>query len=336
MKEGGEKKEGGLGKALLVILAGLAAALMIPLIAVSSILCVLGEKEADYNASVAKALFAGDAWPPSLGIETDRYYAAMRVRLEELSGAWMNLHKDDPYWNADDYEEEGLLMRVCFYVLFYNDLQEFEEGDYAFFAQIFDDSDTVNAAFWQLNFWYGGFGNEEQRAVRDCIFLVTTGVVPPTEADLTPPFGKWKETVDLGFNKLPGSEDGPEAVRLARSRLGDPYSSERRGTGNYVDSSWLVKWCWAGVGVSLPGTAAEQARELTEQERTISRGDLRAGDLIFWSHGPNGSYRNITHVGIYCGDGKVVHASWSAGKVVESYLFDEDKIVLCGRPEATD
>ena len=69
-----------------------------------------------------------------------------------------------------------------------------------------------------------------------------------------------------------------------------------------------------------------------EQGRCVSQYDLHKGDLIFWSYGPNGRYENITHVGIYVGDGKVIHASWSEGKVVESWLFDEDKIVLCARP----
>ena len=320
----------------MVLVASLLAILLLPVGIASVILCTLGKNEADYNAGVAKALFAGDEWPPSFGIETDQYYAVMRVRLEELTTAWMHLHEDDPYWNADDHEEEGLLMRVCFYVLFYDNLREFEDEDYAFFARIFDESDTVNEAFLQLKWWYGSFGDEEQRAVRDCIFLVTTGEVPPPEADVTPPFGKWMEPVDFGWNRLPGNEDGPEVVRLARSRLGDPYSFEKRGMGKYMDCSMLVKWCWAGAGVTLPGTAAEQAKQLKEQGRCVPLSDLRAGDLIFWSYGPNGMYKNITHVGISDGDGRVIHASWSAGKVVESRLSDVDKIVLCARPCESD
>ncbi len=327
---------GGIGKTSLVLLASLLAALLLPVGIASVIICALGRKEADYNAEVARALFADDGWPPSLSIETDQYYAEMRVRLEDLKAAWTDLHKDDPYWKAEDHEEEGLLMRVCFYVLFYKNDREFEDEDYASFAQIFDGADTVNAAFWQLESCYGGFGDGEQRAVRDCIFLVTTGEVPPPEADVSPAFGRWNAAVDFGWSRLPGNGDGPEAVRLARSRLGDPYSSERRGTGRYVDCSWLAKWCWAGVGVTLPGTAAEQAKQLREQGRCVPLSDLRAGDLIFWSYGPSGRYKNVTHVGISDGDGRVIHASWSAGKVVESRLSDVDKIVLCARPCESD
>lgn len=54
---------------------------------------------------------------------------------------------------------------------------------------------------------------------------------------------------------------------------------------------------------------------------------------MFWSYKPNGRFMNITHVGIYAGDGKVVDASYSKGKVVYRNLFDEDKQVLYGRPQ---
>jgi cell wall-associated NlpC family hydrolase len=333
MEEGGQKKEGGLGKALLVVLAALAAVLMIPVIAVSSIICVLGEKEADYNAKVAKAMFSGGAWPPSLSLETDLYHLKMQVELEDLRKAWIGLHAGDSLWKAADHEEEDLLMRVCFYVRFYKSSRKFDAKDYQAFAKIFDKAETVNDAFEELDFWYGSFGDAQQKAVRDCAFVVTTDAVPPDECDVTPAFGKWKQKANADWHELPGNEDGPEAARLARTRLGDPYDAEKKGVGKYADSSWLVKWCWSQVGVVLPGTAAEQAKYLTEQGRSISPNDLKKGDLIFWSYGPNGRYGNVTHVGICSGDGKVICASWSAGKVVETWLRDEDKIVLCVRPE---
>lgn len=45
---------------------------------------------------------------------------------------------------------------------------------------------------------------------------------------------------------------------------------------------------------------------------------------------------DITHVGIYAGDGKVVDASSSRGQVVFRDLFDSDKQVLFGRPSLSD
>ena len=65
---------------------------------------------------------------------------------------------------------------------------------------------------------------------------------------------------------------------------------------------------------------------------TVAKKDLVPGDLIFWSYRPNGRFMNITHVGIYAGNGKVVDASSSKGQVIYRDLYCADKQVLYGRP----
>lgn len=143
----------------------------------------------------------------------------------------------------------------------------------------------------------------------------------------------WNGGGDVTYYDLPASEVGGKVVELAMSRLGHPYSQTYRGKDNYVDCSYLTLWCYRQVGIILPGTAAEQGRYLVEHNLTIAKEDLQPGDLVFWSYKPNGRFMNITHVGIYAGDGKVVDASYSKGKVVYRNLFDEDKQVLYGRPQ---
>lgn len=69
-----------------------------------------------------------------------------------------------------------------------------------------------------------------------------------------------------------------------------------------------------------------------KHELVVAKSSLVPGDLVFWSHKPNGRYMNITHVGVYAGNGMVVDASSSRGKVVYRNLFDADKQVLYGRP----
>jgi biotin carboxyl carrier protein len=133
---------------------------------------------------------------------------------------------------------------------------------------------------------------------------------------------------------LPAGETGVEAVRLGLSRLGDPYSQEKRGQGSYTDCSYLVQWVYKKLGINLPGTAAAQGKYCVDNGLTISKSSLAPGDLVFWSHKPNGRFMNITHVGIYAGDGKVVDASSSKGRVVYRDLFDSDKQVLYARPYA--
>lgn len=132
------------------------------------------------------------------------------------------------------------------------------------------------------------------------------------------------------YNDLPVGELGAEIVRLALSRLGDPYSQPKAGQGSYTDCSYLAQWCYAQVGVSIPRTAAAQGKYCVDNGLTISPNDLVPGDLVFFSHDTNGRFMNITHVGIYAGDGYIVDASSSKGQVVYRKLFSGQ--VLYGRP----
>ncbi|MCD9025415.1 C40 family peptidase [Cohnella silvisoli] len=131
---------------------------------------------------------------------------------------------------------------------------------------------------------------------------------------------------------LPEGELGSEVVNLALTRLGDPYSQPKAGQDDFTDCSYLVQWVYRQLGINLPRTAAEQARFSIENGLTVSAADLVPGDLVFWSYEHNGRFMDITHVGIYAGNGKVVDASSSRGQVVYRNLFDSDKQVLFGRP----
>jgi cell wall-associated NlpC family hydrolase len=63
--------------------------------------------------------------------------------------------------------------------------------------------------------------------------------------------------------------------------------------------------------LDVPRTANEQARVGTEVPRDIA--SLKPGDLLTF-----GTSRRITHIGIYAGDGKVIHASTSKRRVIET------------------
>jgi len=89
---------------------------------------------------------------------------------------------------------------------------------------------------------------------------------------------------------------GLRAVQIANRLTGVPYrwggSSPRAG----FDCSGLVQYVYAKVGIRLPHYAAGQYGH----GRRVSRGSLRAGDLVFFS--------GLGHVGIYAGGGKFIHA----------------------------
>lgn len=87
------------------------------------------------------------------------------------------------------------------------------------------------------------------------------------------------------------------AVRYAISRVpGGNYVWGAAGPTNF-DCSGLMLAAYRSVGVSLPHSSRGQF----SVGRPVSRGDLKPGDLIFW-------YSPIHHVGLYIGDGKIVHA----------------------------
>lgn len=126
-----------------------------------------------------------------------------------------------------------------------------------------------------------------------------------------------------------------EAVRAAQKRLGYPYSQPRRDSGIAYDCSSLVYWAYldAGINVDPVGchTAANIAQYLEEQGKQVDGGELKPGDIIFYSYEQNGRYKDISHVSIYSGNGQMVHASSTLGHVVTT-ATDLNRAVSIARP----
>jgi peptidoglycan DL-endopeptidase CwlO len=110
-----------------------------------------------------------------------------------------------------------------------------------------------------------------------------------------------------------------EAVRFAHAQLGKGYRWAASGPDAY-DCSGLTSAAWGAAGVRLPHNAARQYRAVSR----ISRSELRPGDLVFY-------YPDIHHVGIYQGDGKIIHAP-RYGERVRVEDMDYAPIHGYGRP----
>lgn len=95
---------------------------------------------------------------------------------------------------------------------------------------------------------------------------------------------------------LPTSDQAGRAVNFAVAQLGDRYVWSGDGPDTW-DCSGLTMAAWRAAGVSLPHSSAEQYAE----GHKISRADLQPGDLVFF-------YSPISHVGLYLGNGRMVHA----------------------------
>ena len=127
-------------------------------------------------------------------------------------------------------------------------------------------------------------------------------------------------------NSLP-NDVGGDIVRYALTRLGDPYSMDKRGQGSYVDCSYLVRWAYQQAGITSykSATAAEQARYCVNNAMIISKDQLKPGDVVFWRKNgcACGRYKEIHHVAIYIGNGMIIEASSSQGCVRIKELWGE-------------
>ncbi|MFJ1566813.1 NlpC/P60 family protein [Streptomyces erythrochromogenes] len=97
----------------------------------------------------------------------------------------------------------------------------------------------------------------------------------------------------------PPPADGSRAARavaFAYSSIGKPYVWGATGPGSF-DCSGLTQAAWRSAGVSLPRTTYTQINA----GRRVSRDQLAPGDLVFF-------YSGITHVGLYVGNGQMIHA----------------------------
>jgi cell wall-associated NlpC family hydrolase len=103
---------------------------------------------------------------------------------------------------------------------------------------------------------------------------------------------------------LRGSGTAITAVNAALSKQGSPYAWGAKGPSKF-DCSGLVQYAYQRAGIHLPsGTKAQRSAG-----KAVSQSRLKPGDVIFF-------YRSASHVGIYVGGDKVVHAP-TEGQVVK-------------------
>ncbi|WP_067699358.1 NlpC/P60 family protein [Nocardia jejuensis] len=105
-----------------------------------------------------------------------------------------------------------------------------------------------------------------------------------------------------GFNRdtllqglVPGS--GTSALAAGLTRVGAPYVWGAVGPDQF-DCSGLVQWAFHQVGKNVPRTSQQQSTYGTP----VAEKDLQPGDVVFF-------YSDISHVGIYAGNGLMLHAS---------------------------
>ena len=104
-------------------------------------------------------------------------------------------------------------------------------------------------------------------------------------------------------------------VAMARAQIGTRYRHGGASPQRGFDCSGLVQYVMSRFAMIVPRTAKAQAAVGVPVERDTSL--LRPGDLLTFASTGRAS---ISHIGIYVGDGRFVHASSVAGRVIESPL----------------
>ncbi|MFD7240677.1 C40 family peptidase [Streptomyces massasporeus] len=100
-----------------------------------------------------------------------------------------------------------------------------------------------------------------------------------------------------------------KALAFARAQIGKPYVWGAVGPGSY-DCSGLTQAAWKAAGVTLPRTTYDQVNAGT----TVPLTQARPGDLVFF-------YDDVTHVGIYIGNGMMIHAPKPGTYVREESIY---------------
>ncbi|EFL25305.1 NLP/P60 [Streptomyces himastatinicus ATCC 53653] len=122
-----------------------------------------------------------------------------------------------------------------------------------------------------------------------------------------------------GSSTATNSTKAAKAIDFAESQLGKPYVWGATGPNSY-DCSGLTQAAWKAAGVSLPRTTWDQVKAGTR----VSTSNLKPGDLVFF-------YDDISHVGLYIGDGMMIHAP-KPGDVVKKAPITEMPIYGSVRP----
>jgi len=110
------------------------------------------------------------------------------------------------------------------------------------------------------------------------------------------------------------------AIQAALSQLGVPYSYAQASPGVAFDCSGLTFYAWAQAGVNLPRNSRMQAAAVPR----VPIAAAQPGDLLFY-------YSPISHVGIYLGNGQLVHSP-NTGTEVKVGNVNWSKVVAVGRP----
>ncbi|MEU6378844.1 NlpC/P60 family protein [Streptomyces sp. NPDC046909] len=137
---------------------------------------------------------------------------------------------------------------------------------------------------------------------------------PPTMA-AAPPATYSESWPPAAVSHTPQAE---RVIAFARAQIGRPCVWGAVGPESY-DAAGLTQAAWKAAGVTLPRTAQAQAGVGVQ----VSLADVRVGDLVFF-------HDDLSHVGIWSGDGMMIHAPGPGAAIREESVFFAGQFAIKG------
>ncbi|WP_253272377.1 C40 family peptidase [Chromobacterium subtsugae] len=131
--------------------------------------------------------------------------------------------------------------------------------------------------------------------------LAACGTTPPQKTSQRPPYRPGKPGGDVSLSNLQADGNGREILLYTIGLLDGGYQFGGNNPEAGLDCSGMVSYIYQNaVGIKLPHNAAK----IAGLARPIPDSQMQVGDLVFF----NTMSRPFSHMGIFIGDGKFVHA----------------------------
>lgn len=169
---------------------------------------------------------------------------------------------------------------------------------------------------YQTNYYFGGNNIMKMHHIFQKVLTVgivsTIGfsslLVSGASASEAPSVGTTSITADIT-----AISKGSQVVNYGKKFMGRPYKfGASTKTTAVFDCSSFTKYIFKKYGITLPRTSAAQSKV----GKAVSKAKLKAGDLVFFSSGSRANGKNVTHVAVYAGNGKILHTYGKPGVTI--------------------
>ena len=265
------------------VVAGLVVMLLVPFLALVSI----ANAKAGYSQEIARIVFDGGEIPENVSEELAGYMEEMMDAFERLEIAIEDF---------EDVELDETKVKSFFYVLYFTeDKPDFDSDFYEDFVNCFTDTEDDEEICSALEtFLPYSFTEREKEEIHELYLFIKFGYSSTNQMG--------------GITGIPGEAFSDETFAKlmgeATKHIGKPYVWGGSTPSTSFDCSGFVCWSYTKSGVyNLPRTTAQG---IYNQCAIISPSEAKPGDIIFFT-GTYDSPGPVSHVGIYVGDGMMLH-----------------------------